>query len=229
MKAKEIAKLLEMGERTVRDWLKGGSFPETKKRRKRQSSFDEYAPYVLKRGPQGERNGLTLWDEIKEQGYTGTHRTVYRYLETLKQAEVKTSVNLHRIQKFSASTAVWLFVRDPKTLDDNEREDLAAFCQASTTLKCAYGLVQDFLSMVHSREGARLNAWLAQVESSGLPELQSFASGVEKDKDAVRAGLTWPINNGMVEGHVTKLKLIKRTMYSRAGFPLLRQRVLHAL
>jgi transposase len=175
MKAKEIAKLLEMGERTVRDWLKQGSFPETKKRRKRQSSFDEYAPYVLKRWQQGERNGLTLWDEIKEQGYTGTHRTVYRYLETLKQAEVKTSVNLHRIQKFSATTAVWLFVRDPKTLDDIEREDLAAFCQASTTLKCAYGLVQDFLSMLHAREGERLDAWLAQVESSGLPELQSFA------------------------------------------------------
>ncbi len=57
----------------------------------------------------------------KEQGYTGTHRTVYRYLETLKQAEVKTSVNLHRIQKFSATTAVWFFVRDPKTLDDIER------------------------------------------------------------------------------------------------------------
>ena len=63
----------------------------------------------------------------------------------------------------------------------------------------------------------------------GIAELQSFASGIEKDKDAVRAGLTWSINNGMVEGHVTKLKLIKRTMYGRAGFPLLRQRVLHAV
>ena len=58
--------------------------------------------------------------------------------------------------------------------------------------------------MVHKREGHRLDAWLAQVTESGLPELQSFAAGVEKDKDAVQAGLTWPINNGMVEGHVTK-------------------------
>ena len=55
------------------------------------------------------------------------------------------------------------------------------------------------------------------------------AAGIEKDKAAVRAGLTWSINNGMVEGHVTKLKLIQRTMYGRASFPLLRQRVLHAL
>ncbi|GHO87018.1 hypothetical protein KSZ_50240 [Dictyobacter formicarum] len=83
--------------------------------------------------------------------------------------------------------------------------------------------------MVHKREGQRLDAWLARVAESGLPELQSFAAGVEKDKDAVKAGLTWPINNGMVEGHVTKLKLIKRQMYGKAGFALLRQRVLHAL
>ena len=142
--------------------------------------------------------------------------------------EVK-SANLHRLQKFSANTAVWLFVRDPKKLDEIEREELAAFCQASPTLKLAYNLIQDFLNMVHKRQGEQLDAWLEKVAESGLAELQSFAAGVEKDKDAVRAGLTWPINNGMVEGHVTKLKLIKRQGYGRAGFPLLRKRVLHAL
>jgi hypothetical protein len=78
----------------------------------------------------------------------GETRTVYRYLETLKQAEVKPPANLHRLQKFSANTAVWLFVRDPNTLDEIEREDLAAFCQASPTLKRAYQLIQDFLVMV---------------------------------------------------------------------------------
>ncbi len=93
----------------------------------------------------------------------------------------------------------------------------------------AYDLVQQFAQMLRTRTGGLLDAWLAQVEQSNLPELQSFASGVEKDKDAVRNGLTWSINNGRVEGHVTKLKLIKRQGYGRAGFPLLRKRVLHAL
>jgi len=125
--------------------------------------------------------------------------------------------------------ALWLFVRDPESLDEVEREDLAAFCQASTALKKAYDLVQDFLSMVHKREGYRLDTWLEQVCNSDLSELQSFATGVERDKAAVQAGLTWWINNGVVEGSVTKVKLIKRQMYGRAGFALLRQRVLHAL
>jgi transposase len=52
--------------------------------------------------------------------------------------------------------------------------------------------------MVHQREGDRLDAWLAQVAESGPPELQSFAAGIEKDKDAVRAGLMWSINNDHV-------------------------------
>jgi transposase len=229
MKPKEIAQRLDMGERTVRDWLKGGTFPEVRSRRKRQSSFDAFAPYVLERWQGGERNGLALWQEIKERGYAGTERTVYRHLETLKQAEVKACANPHRLHKFAANTAVWLFVRDPRTLDKVEREDLIAFCQVSPTLKRAYDLVQDFLVMVHKREGYRLDTWLEKIGESGLQELQSFAHGIEKDKDAVRAGLTWSINNGQVEGQVTKLKLIKRQMYGKAGFPLLRKRVLHAL
>lgn len=226
---KETAGRLGMSDRTIRDWLKQGAFPEAQKRRKKQNSFDPFAAYVLKRWQDGEHNGLVLWREIKSQGYRGTDRSIYRYLKTLKQVEVRASPNPERLQKYTASTATWLFVRDPQKLDEIEREDLTAFCQASTPLKKAYDLLQDFLSMVHKREGHRLDAWLARVAESGLPELQSFATGVEKDKDAVQAGLTWPINNGMVEGHVTKLKLIKRTMDGRAGFALLRQRVLHAM
>jgi len=229
LKTPEIARQLGMGERTVREWLKRGTFPEAKKRHKRQSSFDAFARYVLSRWEAGERNGLALWRAMKEQGYTGSGRTVYRYLETLKQAEVKASANPQRIHKYAPNAALWLFVRDPESLDEVEREDLAAFCQASTTLKKAYDLVQDFLSMVHKREGYRLDRWLEQVESSDHCELQSFATGVERDKAAVQAGLTWWINNGVVEGSVTKVKLIKRQMYGRAGFALLRQRVLHAL
>jgi transposase len=64
-------------------------------------------------------------------------------------------------------------VRDPKTLDEGEQEDLAAFCQASPALRSAYDLVQDFLMMLHKREGHRLDVWLEQVSSSGLSELQS--------------------------------------------------------
>jgi excisionase family DNA binding protein len=229
MTPKEIAGRLGLSDRTVQKWLAAGTFPEVRSRRKKSSSFDAFAPYVLKRWKEGEHKGIALYREIKAQGYAGSDRSVYRYLSTLKQTEIQAPRAPERIKKYTPNTAVWLFVRDPKTLDEIEQEDLATFCQASPTLKRTYDLVTDFMQMVRKREGHRLDAWLEQVAASDLPELQSFAAGVEKDKDAVRAGLTWPINNGQVEGQVTKLKLIKRTMYGKAGFPLLRQRVLHAI
>lgn len=124
---------------------------------------------------------------------------------------------------------MWLFIRTLDSLDEIEREDLAAFREANKVLDKAYRLVQDFLLMLRKREGHRLECWLAQVAKSDLPELQQFARGVQRDKAAVQAGLTWEINNGQVEGQVTKIKLIKRQMYGKAGFALLRHRVLHAL
>jgi transposase len=90
-------------------------------------------------------------------------------------------------------------------------------------------LTQNFLRMLRKREGERLDTWLTSVHESELPELESFAHGVELDKAAVQAGLTLPINNGQVEGHVTRVKLIKHMMYGKAGFALLRQRILHRI
>ncbi|GHO79224.1 hypothetical protein KSD_69950 [Ktedonobacter sp. SOSP1-85] len=87
----------------------------------------------------------------------------------------------------------------------------------------------EFAQMLRTRTGERLDAWLAKVVDSQIPELQSFTLGIQRDKAAVVAGLTLPHSNGIVEGKVNKLKLIKRMGYGRAGFALLRQRVLHAL
>jgi len=85
------------------------------------------------------------------------------------------------------------------------------------------------MQMVGHREGERLDGWLKQVTLSQIPEFRRLVRSINRDKAAVLAGLTLPWSQGQVEGQITKLKLIKRTMYGRAGFPLLRQRMLHAL
>ena len=93
----------------------------------------------------------------------------------------------------------------------------------------AYALVQQFAQMLRTRRGEQLDTWLEKVRASQIREFQSFVLGIERDKAAVVAGFTLPQNNGLVEGKVNKLKLIKRMGYGRAEFPLLCQRVLHAL
>jgi transposase len=228
----EIARRVGLSRRTLQRWIKKGDFPEAKRRRKRPSAFDPYAQYVLKRWEAGCENGSQLWREIKDQGYQGSAQTVYRFLISLRKKQRiiwKPEVPHAPLQDFSANDAVWLFARDSTDLDETEQETLRMICQASEVARMTYQFVQEFRQMLHHREGEKLDDWLANVTKSQIRELQSFVLGVERDKGAVVAGLTLPQNNGMVEGNVNKLKLIKRMMYGRAEFPLLRQRVLHAL
>ena len=82
--------------------------------------------------------------------------------------------------------------------------------------------------MVRERTAERLEPWLEEVLASPWRELKRFAQGLRQDYAAVKAALTWPYSNGPTEGHVNRLKLLKRQMYGRAKLDLLRQRVLSA-
>ena len=162
---------------------------------------------------------------------------MYRFLAQLKQGSATRGVKAQRsqavlkspVEQWTAKKAVWWFIRDPSDLKEKEQQALAVIRQASPTADTVYELAQDFMQMLHRRQGQRLDVWLDQVRASHIPELQRFVGSIQRDKDAVLAGLTLQESNGVVEGKINKLKLIKRMMYGRAEFPLLRQRVLHAL
>ena len=89
-------------------------------------------------------------------------------------------------------------------------------------------LVQQFQRLVHERDGAAFTSWRERALRSSLPEVSSFIAGLDRDTTAVEAGLTLPWSNGPVEVQVNRLKVIKRQMYGRANFDLLRARVLAA-
>ena len=129
----------------------------------------------------------------------------------------------------SPRRATFLFLAQSEQLDGKEQETIRQLRQSHPEVDLAYALVQQFAQMLRTRRGEQLDIWLENVRASQIRELQSFVLGIERDKAAVAAGLTLPQNNGLVEGKVNKLKLIKRMGYGRAEFPLLRQRVLHAL
>jgi transposase len=230
MSQQAIAQQVGVSHRTVQRWLTAGTFPE-RKRREQASQLDRYLPYLILRWEDGCQNIACLFRELVERGYKGSYGSVYdnlvRLLPTGRKHEASSSSKAPALP--TSRQAAFLFLRRPDELRVEEQEQLCKLRQIHPEVDLAYDLVQQFAQMLRTRTGEHLDAWLAQVERSKLAELQSFAAGVEKDKEAVRAGLTWWINNGVVEGHVTKLKLIKRQGYGRAGFPLLRKRVLHAV
>ena len=103
---------------------------------------------------------------------------------------------------------------------------MTQLCEADQEIREAYELITDFTTMLRERQGECLDAWLQKAEGQGITELRSFARSLKKDYDAVKAGLTLIWSQGPVEGHVHRLKLIKRQAYGRASFDILRKRVL---
>ena len=91
----------------------------------------------------------------------------------------------------------------------------------------ALGLADQFADLLRKRSSGTLSDWLLKGEASSCPEMRGFAEGIRRDEAAVRAAVTETWSNGPVEGHVNRLKTIKRQMYGRAGFRLLRVRTLN--
>jgi transposase len=224
---KEIAGRLAIGVRTVQRWQARETSPYSQPRRKRRSIFDPYAAYVLSRWQQGERSVALLWQEIQRQGFSGSIQTLYRFVRALRQDSASLPAP-GVADRVSVQKAIWLLARPYEKLKAKERTDLAELCQASQELAALYTLVQSFGQMVRKRQGHRLQDWMQQVAESRFRDLRRFAQGLQRDHEEVLAGLTFVYSNGQVEGQINKLKLLKRQGYGRAGFPLLRQRVLHA-
>ena len=153
-------------------------------------------------------------------------RNVKVYTEGQKESQISNQLPRPAVL---AREAVFLFLRRPLVLEVEEQETLALLRSLHVEVDQAYELAQQFAHIVRTRTGEQLDEWLCRARESHIHELQGFVAGVLRDKKAVKAGLTLPASNGVVEGKVNKLKLIKRMGYGRTSFPLLRQRVLHAL
>jgi len=233
---KEIARRMGMTRRTVERWLLSG-LPYTQPRKMRQSCFNPYEHAARELWQNGALSSLQIWQKLQLQGFKGSYRTVHRFIETLPEYSKKvqgsmkfcTAVPENSVQNFRARKAVWLFVRDPDGLDVKEQKELQAICRASSTAMTTYTLAQEFLLLMRQRKGERLDEWLEKAHASGVVEFDRLVHSIERDKAAIVTGFTVQTNNGLVEGKVNKLKLVKRMMFGRAGFELLRQRILHAL
>ncbi len=155
---KEIAQRLAMPVRTVQRWLRQPNGATSQPRRKSRSIFDPYAPYVLSRWQQGCRDSGLIFQEIQEQGFKGSIRTVYRFIRTLRQGPVELPAP-SVLDRVSVQEALWLIVRPFDGLKTDERTNLQELCQASSPLSTLHTLVQSFGQIVRKREGHRLEDW----------------------------------------------------------------------
>ena len=123
---------------------------------------------------------------------------------------------------------VGMWLRRASDRTEAEQRLLQHLLELCPDARLAFGLTERFLQLVRERQAHVLDAWLEDAAAAGLPEFRSFATGLQRDKAAIVAAASLPYSNGQTEGQITKLKLLKRSMYGRASFELLRRRVLLA-
>jgi transposase len=213
-----IAALVGLNRDTVRRYLNASGFPEITRPGKR-SHLDPYKDYLRQRWAEGERNVKRLLVELRERGFRQGETIVYDYLRTLRQqpegvdasvVRKKTAVRSAAQPALSAREAAWLFVCNPQKLRISQVVRLDHLRVTNEDLGLAYQLAQDFRVMVTKRQVHVLERWLEEVKASDIKELQSLATGIYRDFDAVRAALATEYSNGQTEGKVNKLKCIKR-------------------
>jgi hypothetical protein len=248
-----ISRAMNLAVGTVRKYASAESFPVPEGRPLRRSILDPYLAHLQARLAEGCENALALWRELRAAGFPGTAKQVQRWVAEHRTAPAPSTPHQWRTKAPahtpmsaphscapalpSPSQLAWLLVQPPSALSGPDAALVARVEQDPTAARVA-GLARRLTALVRGcgvnpkvdPEAARmaLNAWLADARTSGIRALETFAAGLEQDGAAIRAALVRPWSSGQAEGQITRLKLIKRQMYGRASFDLLRRRVLLA-
>jgi transposase len=220
-----ISRILSLDRKTVQRFARE---PDVEKLLVKATSRDSkpgpFKPFINQRWNEGITDAAALHAELAAQGWHGSAQAVRRYVRPFRQ-QAAAPPPAPVVPKARQITR-WLLSR-PEHLQPDERDQLAAIQDRCPHLDALAGHVRGFAQMMTGRRGEQqLKDWLTAVEADDQPHLHSFAAGIRTDQQAVTNGLTLPCSSGKVEGNVNRIKMIKRQMYGRAGFALLRKRVI---
>jgi transposase len=233
-----IAQQVGLSRRTVQRYLQSPTFPERQPRHGRDRSIlDPYKAVLLAGWNSGCRNGWHLFRTIRRQGFRGQYGIVALYVRRMRQAQGLAPGQRRSDRPLPAVTeaprrrltprrAAGLALRPPERSTAQDRHQLAQLTAQSPELAEAMTLAQDFAALVRQRQPAQLDPWLVRAAASPLPPFRRFAKGLRADLAAVQAAVTLPWSQGPIEGHINRLKMLKRQMFGRARLDRLAQRSL---
>lgn len=238
--APAIAQHVGMSLRTVQRDLQSATFAGRKRRRDHgESGLNPYKPYLLERWNAGCYTAMRLFRDLRQRGYTGGYGVVAAYARRLRQAQglppghrcarqPLPPVAEPACQPLTPRRATWLVLRRETKRTEAEAQQLAHLREQQPEVAETIDLAQDFTRLVRQRQPERLDPWRQRATTSAVDAVRRFATGLYEDYEAVKAGVTLPWNSGPVEGHINRLKMLKRHMFGRARLDLLSRRFLLA-
>jgi transposase len=230
MSIRAIAHALGVERKTVRRWLRAGQAPAWRHADRGRSILDPFRTYLEARWTGGCRNATALWRDLREQGFAGQVRVVRQWATQQRRTVAGAPGTGNPISPKSmppptSRKAARLLMAETDKLAADERRFVTALLALSSPIAHATGLIRRYAEMVKEGRAERLKAWIDEAGGSGF---KGFAASLRQDYDAVHTALSEPWSTGPVEGHINRLKVIKRDMYGRASLDLLRSRVLAA-
>jgi transposase len=238
--APAIAQHVGLSLRTVQRDLRSATFAGRKRRSDRGDSvLNPYKPYLLERWNAGCYTAMRLFRDLRQRGYAGGYGVVAAYARRLRQAQglppghrrprqPLPAVAEPPCQPLTPRRATWLVLRRETKRTDTETQQLTALRAQQAEVVEAMDLAQDFATLVRQRQPTQLDPWLQRATTSAVDAVRRFATGLYEDYEAVKAGVTLPWSSGPVEGHINRLKMLKRQMFGRARLDLLSRRFLLA-
>jgi len=191
----------------------------------RSPTLQPFVVYLQDRWQAGCHNVSQLHREIVAQGYAGSRSLLAQAVQPWRPSRLPTKQQ-QKVKRMTRRSMRWLCLRPPDQLKPGERALLGKLLDGDADLALGYDLLQGFRKVIEERDVATLDDWLGKAKSSHLPTFVALANGVDADRAAVNTALIMKWSNGPTEGHINRLKLIKRQGYGRAKLDLLRARVL---
>ncbi|MFD3447579.1 transposase [Microbacteriaceae bacterium 4G12] len=195
--------------------------------RYRDKPIQQYLPLVHKY----ESQGSTVKDShlfLKEQRYTGTFSAVRTAVETIRRNRKRQqqTENLHKVPR--NKLAGWIWVGDAK-LNILEQADFQRCLQTYPALQPLYQMIQEYRTIIESNNYDVFLSWLRKQLSNKEMPFYQYVRRLRSDLEAVKHAFLLTYSNGVLEGQVDRVKVIKRLLYGKAGLYLLQKRVLYDL
>jgi transposase len=219
-----IAGIVNMSRNTVKKYIHLDEPPSKNGPGSEILKFADYFKERIKACPGIEV--IQLWKEITKRGYAGSRSVVYEFLKNYSRFKNKVNKPYVPRQSWSAAKVSLLLYKADKKLSDSEQSLLHALKEKSPDINIAFSLVQTLKAIMLNKQGHKLKKWIAKAMKCPIHELKAFAKGLLTDFSAVKNAFSLQWSNGQVEGQINKLKTVKRQMYGRANFNLLRKRII---
>ena len=226
---REISRITGLSRVTVSRWVRSGTFPEMSTRPPKRGLLDPWREWLKEQRESGNYNASRIWREMVAQGGTGSETIVRDTVAKWRKGwnpPVTTAARLPSVSRVSRWLMPWRIIRGE---ENYASRFISLMCEKEPELKIAQQLVLEFYRILKTQNKSQLSSWFTRVHESGSAELRCVAAGMEADAAAICEAISSRWSNGVVEGHVNRLKVLIRQMYGRAGFELLRRRVMSPL